>query len=165
MLTAAGPKVLEFNCRLGDPETQVVLPQLATDPLEVMSACVDGRLDQVRVSWEESCYVGVVMASGGYPATYETGFEISGLDGEDRSTMIFHAATRQSADGVPGRLVTSGGRVLTVVGRGASLAEARARAYDRVREIRFHGAQYRTDIAALEQKGRMWTPGQTATGG
>ena len=165
MLTAAGPKVLEFNCRFGDPETQVVLPQLGTDPLEVMSACVDGRLDQVPVSWEDNSYVGVVLASGGYPATYETGFEISGLDGEDRNTMIFHAATRQAPEGEPGRLVTSGGRVLTVVGRGGSLAEARARAYDRVREISFHGAQYRTDIAALEQKGRTWTPGQTAPSG
>jgi phosphoribosylamine--glycine ligase len=166
MLTSTGPKVLEFNCRFGDPETQVVLPQLATDPLEVMSACVDGRLDQVPITWESNCYVGVVMASGGYPAAYETGFEIDGLDGEDRSTMIFHAATRQAADGAPGRLLTSGGRVLTVVGRGESLAEARARAYDRVREIRFYGAQYRTDIAALEQqKGRKWTTGQIAPGG
>jgi phosphoribosylamine--glycine ligase len=165
MLTAAGPKVLEFNCRFGDPETQVMLPQLATDPLEVMSACVEGRLDRVPVTWETNCYVGVVLASGGYPAHYETGFEIDGLDGVDRNTMIFHAATRQAPDGAPGRLVTSGGRVLTVVGRGGSLAEARARAYDRVREIHFQGAQYRTDIAALEQKGRAWTPGQTAPGG
>jgi phosphoribosylamine--glycine ligase len=165
MLTATGPRVLEFNCRFGDPETQVVLPQLATDPLEVMSACVDGRLDQVPVSWEANSYVGVVMASGGYPASYETGFDISGLDCEDRNTMIFHAATRQAADGAPGRLVTSGGRVLTVVGRGGSLAEARATAYDRVREIHFTGAQYRTDIAALEQKGRTWTPGQTTPSG
>jgi phosphoribosylamine--glycine ligase len=148
MLTDAGPKVLEFNSRLGDPEAQVVLPLLATDPLEVMLACLEGRLDQVPVSWQKSACVGVVIASGGYPAKYDTGFEITGLEGRDDTTLIFHAGTRLFQDrGGPSRVLTSGGRVLTVVGLGNSLAEARQRAYHRLQPIRFHGAQYRTDIA------------------
>ena len=161
MLTEAGPKVLEFNCRLGDPEAQVVLPLLAGDPLEIMLACHERRLSKLPVRWRADNYVGVVMASGGYPAEYETGFEIIGLDDTDeeaQNTMIFHAGTRSSqpksgeeqSGGLPGRVATSGGRVLTVVGRGASLAEARDRAYHRVRRIDFQGAYYRTDIAAME---------------
>ena len=153
MLTEAGPKVLEFNCRLGDPEAQVVLPLLAGDPLEIMLACHEGRLSKVPVRWRVDNYVGVVMASGGYPAAYETGFEIVGLDDaneEAQNTMIFHAGTRSSIQDRPGRVTTSGGRVLTVVGRGDSLAEARDRAYHRVRRIDFRGAYYRTDIAAME---------------
>ena len=169
MLTGAGPKVLEFNCRLGDPETQVVLPRLATDPLEVICACLEGRLDRAPVAWEAGCYVGVVMASGGYPAAHDTGFEITGLDTplhtQDEDTIVFHAATRQAAEGAPGRLVTSGGRVLTVVGRGASLAQARTRAYDRVRGIRFHRAVYRTDIALVEKRRTACTPDPVAPTG
>ena len=163
MLTEAGPKVLEFNSRLGDPEAQVVLPLLAGDPLEIMLACHEGRLSRVPVRWEADNYVGVVMASEGYPAAYETGFEITGLDDAGqyaRDTMVFHAGTRPSThgtpDGTPRRVVTSGGRVLTVVGRGASLAEARNRAYDRVRIIDFQGVYYRTDIAAVESREGAW---------
>ncbi len=152
MLTADGPKVLEFNCRLGDPETQVVLPRLATDPLDVFQACVEGRLDRVPLKWESQCYVGVVLASGGYPGSYETGFAISGADGEEEGTMLFHAATRQEPAGGETQLVTSGGRVMTIVGKGDSLAEARARAYDRARRISFNGAIFRTDIANIDEE-------------
>ena len=149
MLTGTGPKVLEFNCRLGDPETQVVLPRLVTDPLEVMSACLEGRLDRISITWGEQSYVGVVMASGGYPGGYATGLEITGLNLEDPDTIVFHAATRLAPGRTPNKVLTSGGRVLTVVGRGVSLAQARARAYDRIDGIRYHGAYFRNDIAAV----------------
>lgn len=152
MLTGTGPKVLEFNCRLGDPEAQVVLPRLVADPLEVMSACLEGHLDRISVKWAEQFYVGVVMASGGYPARYATGLEITGLNVGDPHTIVFHAATRLAPGATPNKVVTSGGRVLTVVGHGISLAQARARAYDRVGGIRFHGAHYRTDIAAVKDR-------------
>lgn len=146
MLTEAGPKVLEFNCRFGDPEAQVVLPLLEGDPLEIMQACVEGRLDQVSVTWRNQAHVAVAMTSGGYPAKYETGFEITGLDTDDQNSLVFHAGTRLVQNGNSPRVMTSGGRVLTIVGRGNSLDEARARAYDRVREIHFNQAYYRTDI-------------------
>jgi acyl carrier protein len=153
MLTVTGPKVLEFNCRLGDPEAQVVLPRLVTDPLEVMSACLEGHLNRISIKWGEQSYVGVVMASGGYPSGYATGMEITGLnvgDPDTPDTIVFHGATRLATGETPNKVVTNGGRVLTVVGRGISLAQARARAYDRVGGIRFHGAYYRTDIALVE---------------
>ena len=161
MLTESGPKVLEFNCRLGDPEAQVVLPRLDSDPLEVMLACVEGRLDRCPVAWNDRSLVGVVMASGGYPGDYETGFEIAGLDDTvvGSNTLIFHAATKISTEGKSRKLVTSGGRVLTVVGLGDSLAEARNRAYDKVRNIHFHQANYRSDIAAVQDRTAVWSPG------
>ena len=167
MLTQEGPKVLEFNCRMGDPEAQVVLPLLITDPLEVMQACAESRLDQITVKWSSQYCVGIVMASGGYPGTYETGFDIAGLEstGEsppqettEENTLVFHAATKHVDDDSTGKLVTTGGRVLTVVGRGNSLVQARSRAYDRVRRIQFHGAYYRTDIAAVEDRVAAWSP-------
>ena len=166
MLTETGPKVLEFNCRLGDPETQVILPLLATDPLDVMQACVEGRLDRCPVEWKNKCYVGVVMASGGYPDAYDTGFAITGLAGLeetdganlDANTLVFHAATQRETGTSEPSLLTNGGRVLTVVGRGDSLAEARTIAYDGVRRIHFHGAHYRTDIAAVENRIAVWSP-------
>ena len=168
MLTEAGPKVLEFNCRLGDPEAQVVLPLLAGDPLEIMLACHEGRLPEVPVRWEADNYVGVVMASTGYPAAYETGFQITGLDDGDkfdRDTLVFHAGTRSLTGGTAGGGVTSGGRVLTVVGRGATLAEARDRAYHRVRSIGFQGVYYRTDIAAAESREGAWATEPAAPDG
>jgi phosphoribosylamine--glycine ligase len=146
ILTETGPKVLEFNCRFGDPEAQVILPLLEGDPLEIMHACVEGRLDRVPVTWQKKAHVGVVMTSGGYPAKYETGFEITGLNSDDQNSLVFHAGTHLVQSNNSFRVVTSGGRVLTVVGRGNSLDEARARAYDRVRKIYFHQAYYRTDI-------------------
>ena len=144
MLTADGPKVLEFNCRFGDPETQVLMPRLASDPLELMMACHEGTLDKVAAEWDDRKFAGVVMASGGYPDAYETGFEISGLDCEEADdTVVFTAGVSHGADGCPR---TSGGRVLTVVGGGVSIADARQRAYDRLRAISFKGACWRTDI-------------------
>ncbi len=155
MLTLDGPKVLEFNCRLGDPEAQVVLPQLLADPLELMVACIEGRLDSVSVEWSDRPHVGVVMVSGGYPGDYRTGLEISGLFDERADSLVFHAGTRLGEHGEESKAVTSGGRVLTVVGSGDSLAEARSAAYHGVRTISFDGAYYRTDIAAVE--GRVLT--------
>ena len=121
-----------------------------------MLACVDGNLHQVPVVWNDQCYVGVVLASGGYPGSYQTGFAISGTGTDLDDTTLFHAATRLKPDGDATRLVTSGGRVITVVGRGDSLAEARARAYDRVRQISFDGAIYRTDIAGPVEETITW---------
>ena len=146
MLTEDGPRVLEFNCRLGDPETQVLMPRLAADPLELMLACAQGQLDRVEVRWHDRCYVGVVLASGGYPALYETGFEIAGLEDSDRASedsVVFCAGVNTDASGRP---VTAGGRVLTLVGGGSSLTEARQRAYRRLEGISFQGAYRRNDI-------------------
>ena len=155
MLTPDGPKVLEFNCWLGDPEAQVVLPQLVTDPLELMTACVEGRLGSMTVEWSLRPHVGVVMVSGGYPGDYRTGLEIAGLFDNRPDTVVFQAGTRLVEHGDESKTVTAGGRVLTVVGSGDSLAQARSAAYHRVREISFERAYYRTDIGAVE--GRVLT--------
>jgi phosphoribosylamine--glycine ligase len=154
MLTSAGPKVLEFNCRFGDPETQALLSRLRSDLFEYLWAVAHGDALPAAVEWSEGPAVGVVMASRGYPATSSKGDVISGLsevhDLED--VEVYHAATKK----VDGSLVTSGGRVLTVTGLGATFAEARARAYAAVAAIEFAGAQYRSDIAlrAEEWEGR-----------
>ena len=154
MLTGAGPKVLEFNCRLGDPETQVVMPLLASDPLELMLACAEGNLGQTQVRWETKSYVGVVMVSGGYPNQYETGFEISGLDTDGpEDTMVFHAGTQFGDGGASGLPVTAGGRVLTVIGGGNSIESARERAYSRLKQISFKNARWRRDISAVANQG------------
>ena len=149
MLTADGPKVLEFNCRFGDPETQTLMPRLASDPLELMLACSEGNLDRVSVCWDDRDYVGVVMASGGYPDKYSTGFEISGLGAETGDTDNSLMFTAGVTAGPSGRPVTAGGRVLTVVGGGRSIAEARERAYARLGGIAFQGAHWRTDIGLI----------------
>ncbi|MCH8897771.1 MAG: phosphoribosylamine--glycine ligase [Chloroflexi bacterium] len=151
MLTDDGPKVLEFNCRLGDPEAQVLLPLLASDPIDVMLACAEGRLAKVDVQWRNQAQVGVVITSGGYPGVYETGFEIHGLAEEQVDTQVFHAGARLvTGGGSDGenieRVVTSGGRVLTVTGWGDTLEEARDKAYRRVDTISFQGAYFRRDI-------------------
>lgn len=145
MLTAAGPKVLEFNCRFGDPETQALLPRLKTDFLDLIEATVDGKLEQARIEWDRRAALCVVMASQGYPDTPRTGVPITGLPTEDPSddVSIFHAATGRDAKG---RLVTTGGRVLGVTALGDSLAEARTKAYSVVDRIRFAGAQVRRDL-------------------
>ena len=145
MLTESGPKVIEFNCRLGDPETQVILPRLQSDLLEIFHRAALGELKQTDVVWNDLACVGVVSASAGYPESYETGFEISGLDTIDPSSMVFHAGTKPTASSNP---VTSGGRVLTVTGTGSTLAEATAVAYDNTSRIVFEGRYHRTDIAA-----------------
>ena len=158
MLTDAGPKVLEFNCRLGDPETQVVMPLLASDPLELMLACAQGNLERVSVRWETKNYVGVVMVSGGYPGEYHTGFEITGLptgpdEEEPADIMVFHAGTKLGAGGLASPPLTAGGRVLTVVGGGDTVHQARQRAYSRLEQINFKGARWRRDIGLVADQG------------
>ena len=148
MFTQSGPKVLEFNCRFGDPETQVILPLLESDPIEVMTACIEGNLSQTPVCWGAQAHLGVVMVSGGYPGPYATGLEIIGLNEEDSDTIVFQAGAQLTADN-GGRVVTSGGRVLTVVGRGDSLPQAREAAYRRAERIHFQNAYYRRDIGDL----------------
>ncbi len=145
MLTRDGPKVLEFNCRFGDPEAQVILPLLESDLLEVVEAVVEGRLADVPVRWSPGSACGVVLASGGYPGPHPTGQVIEGLDAAPPEALIFQAGTAPGADS---SIVTAGGRVLTVVGRGETPAEARTQAYAAVEAIRFEGRQFRTDIAA-----------------
>jgi phosphoribosylamine--glycine ligase len=140
-----GIKVLEFNCRFGDPETEVVLPLLETDLLDIAIAVADATLDEIEIKWRSDAAVTVVIASGGYPGAYEKGKPIEGLDQvkELSDVVIFHSGTTTAEDG---RIVTSGGRVLSVTGVGADFSQARARAYAAVRAIQFDGAFYRTDI-------------------
>ena len=158
MLTETGPIVLEFNCRLGDPETQVVMPLLASDPLELMLACAQGNLDRVSVRWETKNYVGVVMVSGGYPGEYQTGFEITGLDEEGPAgTIVFHAGTKLGAGGLACPPLTAGGRILTVVGGGDDIEQARQRAYTRLEQINFQGARWRRDIGLVANQGAART--------
>lgn len=143
MVTPEGPKVVEVNARFGDPETQVLMPRLDSDLFEVCRASAEGKLDQVDVKWSDKATVGVVMASGGYPATYKMAYRIEGLDSLDQDVMVFHAGTKDDVRG----LVTYGGRVLTVVATGDTLEAARAKAYANVSRIHFSDAQYRRDIA------------------
>ena len=143
MVTAEGPKVVEFNCRLGDPEAQVVLPMLEGDLVAVFQKLAEGRLREVSLRTRAGAAACVVLASGGYPGSYEKGFPIHGLDeaaGED--VVVFHAGTRRDGD----QVVTAGGRVLGVTALGDDLAEALAKAYVAVEAIRFEGRQYRRDI-------------------
>jgi phosphoribosylamine---glycine ligase len=144
MMTAAGPKVLEYNCRFGDPETQAVLPRLRSDLLELLEASTrPGGLAGVEPEWTDDWAVTVVLASRGYPESSSSGDVISGLDEVD-GAEVFHAATARE----DGEFVTAGGRVLNVTGLGATAAEARDRAYAAVERIEFDGRQARTDIAA-----------------
>jgi phosphoribosylamine--glycine ligase len=145
MATEKGLQVLEYNARFGDPETQALLPRLKTDLLQIAVACIEGNLDDLRVEWEENASVCVVLASGGYPESYEVGFPITGIEALDPGIEVFHAGTRLLDDG---RLVTSGGRVLSVVATAETLAEAREKAYRNVERIRFEGRHFRTDIGA-----------------
>jgi len=147
MIGDGEPKVLEFNARFGDPEAQVTLPLIETDLVDIMLAVSDNRLDQIKVEWSHDACVGVVMASGGYPGSYKTGFPISGLDDLDKDITVFHAGTKV---GVDREILTSGGRVLTVMARGKSLAEAREKVYANVPRINFEGCHYRRDIALLK---------------
>jgi phosphoribosylamine--glycine ligase len=148
MLTASGPKVLEFNARFGDPEAQVVLPILDADLVMLLDAVARGTLAEIAPPPPPvRAAVGVVLASGGYPGPYQTGVPISGLDRVPEDVLVFHAGTRRGADG---RIVTAGGRVLTVVGTGPDLASARERAYAGVEVISFEGAHWRRDIALRE---------------
>jgi len=152
MITGEGPKVIEFNARLGDPETQVVLPLLKTDMVDIILATINGDLDKVNVECHEGACVGVVMASGGYPGSYETGFPITGLDDVDDGILVFHAGTKPGSK--PGEVLTSGGRVLTVAARGETLNRAREKVYDNISRIHFKDCYYRKDIALLEEAGK-----------
>jgi phosphoribosylamine--glycine ligase len=148
MITNNVPKVLEFNARFGDPEAQVVLPRLKTELVDIMLAVVDNKLDQINIEWSEDSCVGVVMASGGYPGSYKTGYTISGLDEVDKEIMVFHAGTRA---GPGGQVLTSGGRVLTVTATGKNLVEAREKVYKNITRIQFEGCHYRKDIADIQE--------------
>jgi phosphoribosylamine---glycine ligase len=143
MITEDGPKALEFNCRFGDPETQVILPRLGTDLLELVIAAGAEDLAGREVVWSADKAVCVVLASEGYPESSSSGDEISGLDNIPAGVYIYHAGTEER----DGRFYTAGGRVLDVVGTGPTVIEARARAYAAVEQIHFEGMQYRTDIA------------------
>ncbi|MCP9439565.1 MAG: phosphoribosylamine--glycine ligase [Nitrospira sp.] len=145
MVVNGAPFVLEFNARMGDPETQVVLPLLKTDLLDIIEAVVEHRLDQMTVEWHHDAAVCVVMASEGYPGSYRQGCLISGLpSAESPSSMVFHAGTARRGQ----EIITVGGRVLGVVGLGASLKDAQAEAYKRAATISFDGCHYRRDIAS-----------------
>ena len=144
MITSEGPKVVEFNARFGDPETQVVLPLLDGDLVEIMCACADGTLADVPIHWKDGAAVCVVLAAGGYPASYEKGHEITGIaDAEAMGALVFHAGTAKKDDA----LVTNGGRVLGVVGMGADIASAVKAAYNAADQISFQDAYHRKDIA------------------
>jgi phosphoribosylamine--glycine ligase len=147
MVTPEGPMVLEFNCRMGDPEAQALLPRLRSDLLDVLWATVNNRLHEVALRWSADACVAVVLASGGYPGAYGTGLPIEGLDDVDPGVLVFHAGTRRSSGG---GLVTAGGRVLTVSATGATMEQARERAYRNVERIRFAGVHYRRDIGAAQ---------------
>jgi phosphoribosylamine--glycine ligase len=150
MMTARGPMVLEFNCRFGDPETQPILMRLESDLLEALEASIDGRVSDGTFRWSADASVCVVMASGGYPGTFEVGKRISGLEDAEKvpGVKVFHAGTTKHDDAY----FTAGGRVLGVTARAASLDEAVKRAYEAVQKISFGGAYYRKDIAARALK-------------
>jgi phosphoribosylamine--glycine ligase len=145
MITADGPRVLEFNCRFGDPETQALLPRLKSDLLPLLEATIDGKIDDCSIEWDERASVTVVLASAGYPGKYETGKKISGLEetGKLESVQVFHAGTKTAN----GEIVTGGGRVLAVTALGSTIATARECAYEAVSRIHFDGCHYRRDIA------------------
>lgn len=143
MLTPKGPKVIEYNCRFGDPETQVVLPRLKTDIMDIFDAINNETLSDLDIEWDDRACTCVIMASGGYPKSYPKGIEINGLtDGQLDGVTIYHAGTKRDGD----KLVTSGGRVLGVTALGESLQDALAKSYAGVEKIKFDGAHYRKDI-------------------
>lgn len=144
MVTHEGPKVVEFNARFGDPETQVVLPLLDGDLVQIMCACADGTLADVPIHWKDGAAVCVVLAAGGYPASYERGHEIHGIrDAEDTGALVFHAGTAKQ----DGNIVTNGGRVLGVVGMGKDITAAVKKTYEAVEKISFKNVYHRKDIA------------------
>jgi phosphoribosylamine--glycine ligase len=147
MITERGPQVLEFNCRFGDPETQVVLPRLESDLVDAVEATLNGSLDKLQLAWTSDAAVCVVLAARGYPGPYERGQPIAGLKQAANSdkVCVFHAGTRRNVDG---RTVTDGGRVLGVTGMGKTVEKAARRAYQAVQQIHFDGAHFRRDIAA-----------------
>jgi phosphoribosylamine--glycine ligase len=142
IITDEGPKVVEFNCRFGDPEAQVVLPALQSDLLELMWSSVDGNLFEKDITLDQKYYCCVVLTSGGYPETYEKGKKITGLENISEDALVFHAGTRVE----DGEVLTNGGRVLNVVGSGYSLEDAIYNTYQEVKNISFEGMHYRSDI-------------------
>lgn len=142
MMTKNGVKVIEYNARFGDPETQVVLPRLKTDLVEIMEAVIDERLDTINIEWDDNAAVCVVLASGGYPTKYQTGYEIKGLETAKDNIIVFHAGTKRQ----DGKIVTAGGRVLGVTAVSATLDQAIADAYKAVESISFQDMHYRKDI-------------------
>ena len=144
MITADGPKVLEYNARFGDPEAQVVLPRMKNDILEIFEACIDGTLDQIDLEFEENAAVCVVLASDGYPVSYKKGFEINGLEAFDDKDdyFCFHAGTKEA----DGKILTNGGRVLGITAKGSDLKDARRKAYEATEWITFENKNMRHDI-------------------
>jgi len=153
MLTPEGPKVLEFNARFGDPETQVILPRLKNDLVDVMLACAEQRLDEVELSWRDEWAVAVVLTSAGYPGSYEKGKVITGVEDADAldGVTVYHAGTAVTDTG---ELVTSGGRVLAVTALGDTFEEARDLAYAACEKIDFEGKTLRHDIGLKALRGR-----------
>jgi phosphoribosylamine--glycine ligase len=145
MIDGDSVKVLEFNCRFGDPETQPVLMRLKSDILEIFDACIENKLDKVKIEWHDDPAVCVVISSGGYPKAYKKGYEISGIDEAEKieGVKIFHAGTKI----VNNKLVTNGGRVLSVTAKGENLSIATNLSYTAVKKIYFKDMHYRTDIA------------------
>jgi phosphoribosylamine--glycine ligase len=152
MMTARGPQVLEFNARFGDPETQAIMVRLESDLIDVLEACVDGRLDDTPLRWSSGASACVVASSGGYPGSYKNGLPITGLAAAVQvpGVQVFHAGTAQ----VGGQIVTAGGRVLGVTAAADSLDQALARAYQAMAEILFEGMYYRRDIGHRALKGK-----------
>lgn len=150
MITPNGPKVIEYNCRFGDPETQVVLPLLKTDLMDIFLAIYEERLAELDIEWKNGAAACVVMASGGYPQKYQTGLPITGLDknGQTSAATIYHAGTKKENDAY----LTAGGRVLGVTATGENLEAALSTAYDAVKQISFDGCHYRTDIGKINTK-------------
>ena len=144
MIKDGVPKVLEFNVRFGDPEAQVVLPRMETDLVDIMEACIDGKLDKCQISWKKEKAVTVVLASGGYPNAYQKGLPITGID-DVSGCEVFHAGTALRGD----QLVTNGGRVLCVTALGDTLENARQKVYHQIDKIQFDGAFHRNDIAKI----------------
>ena len=153
MLTESGPKVIEFNARFGDPETEVLMPLLDSDLVEIMTKCATGNLKSEDVKWKDQSAVCVIMASKGYPEKFESGFEISGIDLDaDQDSWVFHAGTKKNSEN---KTVTSGGRVLAVSAVGDSFLEARKAVYKRVEKISFENSYYRSDIGYREENRKL----------
>jgi phosphoribosylamine--glycine ligase len=154
MMTPRGPQVLEFNARFGDPETQAILMRLDSDLVEALDACIDGRLSETEFRWKPGASACVIASSGGYPSSFKSGLEITGLDEVARipGVQVFHSGTALTGDG---RLVTSGGRVLGVTAAAPSLQEALDQAYQAMAKIKFEGMYFRRDIGhrALKKPG------------
>lgn len=149
MLSDEGPKVIEFNNRFGDPETQSVLARMDSDLVDIFTAVTENKLADVEIKWKDERAVCVVLASGGYPGSYEKGKVITGLNDVEDDIIVFHAGTKFGAN--PGEIVTSGGRVLGVTATGKTHDEARAKAYENLKKINFEGAQHRNDIGIINR--------------